>query len=84
MAWNLPASLLRAQGGRLTGSLAVSVMPVSRQRADGGTAAAPVIARLPAKAHAGVFPQDGNAIWLPGPDARGFAELQIEPVMPAA
>lgn len=82
VAWNLPASLLRAQGGRLTGSLAVSVMPVSRQAADGVPAGAPVIGRLPAKAHAGVFPQDGDAIWLPGPDARGFVELQIEPVLP--
>ena len=84
VAWNLPASLLRAQGGRLTGSLAVSVMPVSRQQAGAGTAVAPAVARLPAKAHAGVFLQEGDAIWLPGPDARGFVELQIEPVMPAA
>ena len=80
VAWNLPASLLQAQGGRLTGSLAVSVFPAIRQSATaGGSAVVPG----PAKAHAGIYPKDGKPIWIPGPDARSFVELSIGPKMPA-
>jgi hypothetical protein len=82
VAWNLPASLLESQGGRLTGSLAVSVMPATRQAPGGAAGGAPVIERLPAKAHAGIYPKSGEAIWVPGPDARGFIELLVSPQLP--
>lgn len=82
VAWNLPASLLRAQGGRMTGSLAVSIMPATKQVGDGADRVAPATTGAPAKAHAGVYPRHGGAIWLPGPDARRFIDLLITPQMP--
>lgn len=84
VAWNLPASLLHAQGGRLTGSLAVSIMPAARQAPDSSQRSGPATAPAAARAHAGVYLKDGTAIWLPGPDARGFIELFITPRMPGA
>jgi hypothetical protein len=83
VAWSLPASLLHAQGGRLTGSLAVSVMPAARQvTGSGGDAPAPEPA--PIKAHAGVYLKNGTEIWLPGRDARTFIDLLVTPQMPSA
>jgi hypothetical protein len=82
VVWNLPASLLRAQGGRMTGSLAVSIMPAARQARDGSDHTAPATAGAAAKAHAGVYPRSGDAIWLPGPDARTFIDLLITPQIP--
>jgi hypothetical protein len=80
--WNLPRSLLAAQGGRLTGSLAVSVIPACQQAADGTAQSA--IAPGTVKAHAGVYAEDGREVWIPGPDARSFAELRISPQLPPA
>jgi hypothetical protein len=82
VAWNLPASLLLSQGGRLTGSLAVSLMPAARQASAAPSASEPAIGPASAKAHAGVYPKNGDAIWLPGPDAQGFIELLLTPVLP--
>jgi hypothetical protein len=79
--WDLPASLLKAQGGRLTGSLAVSVMPAPSQ-AQGQAGRTPVITPMAARAHAGIYPKDGDPIWVPGPDAQGFIELMIAPQLP--
>lgn len=79
VAWNLPSSLLRAQGGRMTGSLAVSIMPAPRQESGGPDGIVSTAVAAPAKAHAGVYPKSGNAFWLPGPDARGFIDLLITP-----
>jgi hypothetical protein len=33
-------------------------------------------------AHAGIYPKDTEAIWVPGPDARTFIELMIAPELP--
>ncbi len=82
VAWNLPASLLAAQGGRLTESLAVSVMPTPRQPQAGQPASGPAVTPMAAKAHAGIYPKDAEAIWVPGPDARTFIELMIAPELP--
>ena len=82
VAWNLPASLLAAQGGRLTGSLAVSVMPAPRQAPAGRPASGPAVTPMAARAHAGIYPKDTEAIWVPGPDARTFIELMISPELP--
>jgi hypothetical protein len=82
VAWNLPASLLAAQGGRLTGSLAVSVMPTPRQAQAGQPASGPAVTPRAARAHAGIYPKDTEAIWVPGPDARTFIELMIAPELP--
>lgn len=80
VAWNLPNSLLMAQGGRLTGSLAVSVIPAREQAPDQTDESAVAVGA--AKVHAGIYPKDGEEIWLPGPDARSFIELSITPKMP--
>lgn len=81
VVWNLPRSLLSAQGGRLTGSLAVSVVP-AREQVPRQTES-PVVAPGLLKAHAGVFPENDKEIWLPGDDARHFIDLQLTPIEPA-
>jgi hypothetical protein len=83
VAWNLPASLLHAQGGRLTGSLAVSLMPATRQQPGNPGRETPPPGTAPVKAHAGVYLKNGTAIWLPGPDARSFIDLLLTPQMPS-
>jgi hypothetical protein len=79
--WDLPASLLEAQGGRLTGSLAVSVMPTPSQ-SQGQAGSTLAVRPMAAKAHAGIYPKDGAPIWVPGPDAQSFIELMIAPALP--
>jgi hypothetical protein len=86
VVWNLPGSLMRDQGGRVTGSLAVTVYPAPLQlqdqvRTSAAAQAAPV-AQLAAKAHAVAYPNDGDPIWVPGQDAKSFIELQIRPQWP--
>jgi hypothetical protein len=78
--WNLPRSLLAAQGGRLTGSLAVSVIAASEQTP--GQSAEPAIKAGWARIHAVIYAEDHPDKWIPGPDARTFAELSITPRTP--
>ena len=87
VVWNLPGSLMRDQGGRITGSLAVTAYPAPQQGSviagQPTTAGQPAaIIPLPAKAHAVVYPKAGDPIWIPGPTAVTFIELQIAPKMP--
>ena len=66
VAWNLPASLLAAQGGRLTESLAVSVMPTPRQPQAGQPASGPAVTPMAAKAHAGITRRTPRRSGCPG------------------
>ena len=83
VVWNLPKSLLEAQGGRLTGSLAVSVIPAreqaEEQRDDQEQPDGQVVKAGPAQAHAEVYPKDGETIFLPGPEGWKFIQLLITP-----
>jgi hypothetical protein len=82
LVWNLPGSLMRDQGGRVTGSLAVTLYPAPQQLGQVRTSltAPPLqMAELPAKAHAVAYPNTGDPVWIPGQDATSFIELQISP-----
>ena len=90
VVWNLPRSLMRDQGGRVTGSLAVTVYPAPQQAVGkvaepgSGTEQPTVSEQLPAKAHAVVYPNKGAPIWVPGATGLNFIELQIAPRIPGA
>jgi hypothetical protein len=88
VVWNLPGSLMRDQGGRVTGSLAVTLYPAPQQtlgQVRTSLTAPPVLmAQLPAKAHAVAYPNVGDPIWIPGQDATSFIELQISPQLSGA
>lgn len=71
VAWNLPASAFRILGSRVTGSVAVSVIPASFQEPDhdntpSGAAAGPVLERRAIEAHAVIYGPDGQQLWIPG------------------
>jgi len=86
--WTLPQSVFQRLGGRLTGSLALSFIPATRQAASPDPSAPDPSAPDPsapgtakALAHAVVYGQGGKQYWIPGdpPDGRGFVELSIFP-----
>lgn len=86
VVWNLPRSLLEAQGGRVTGSLAVSVLPAGTQRGEAVATTAAASAGM-LRAYAQIFAEDGGITRLPDhvpaqDDNGGFAELRISPVEP--
>jgi hypothetical protein len=79
--WNLPRSMFTELGGRITGSLALSFVPVGQQTADAAE-------DLPTPDLGSVYCQasvrgGGEAFTAPDDDA-GFIELKIRPELPAA
>jgi len=84
--WNLPASLLRAQGGRVTGSVAVSLLPVSQQSALPAVAASSPQC-MPIRASASIFPRNGAPFHVPSTSGRRSGnrsiELMIQPKQPS-
>ena len=91
--WTLPRSVFQRLGGCLTGSLALSFIPATRQVAspdagvpdasspDASSPDAGAPDRAKALAHAVVYSQGGTRYWIPGepPDGHGFVELAISP-----
>ncbi len=81
VVWNLPNSLMVAQGGRMTGSLAVSVIPACDQGQDPTGQEAKEGGMM--QAHAEVYPKDRDKILIPGPNGWDFIQLKITPVAPS-
>ena len=76
VVWALPREMFERLGGRLTGSLALSIIPTAPAARDADWAPQ----RLPMLAHACVHADDAEH-WLPAKN--GFVELPIAPVPPA-
>ena len=53
-----------------------------REQWAGQPASGPAVTPMAAKPHAGIYPKDTEAIWVPGPDARTFIELMISSELP--
>ncbi len=76
--WALPKSMFHELGGRLTGSLAVTFVPMRQQLDEVGP---PELKLSPGRvlAHAVVYGPGGKSEWAPG--QREFVELQVEPLL---
>lgn len=74
--WALPRSMFRELGGRLTGSLAVTFVPMRQQAAEVGPEE-PDFRPGNVLAHAVVHGPQGTSDWAPGPST--FIELMVEP-----
>jgi hypothetical protein len=74
--WALPRSMFRELGGRLTGSLAVTFVPMRRQE-DAVGPEEPDLRPGTVLAHAVVHGPHGESDWAPGEN--NFTELKIEP-----
>jgi hypothetical protein len=80
--WTLPASMFRELGGRLTGSLAVSLIPDRRQAPDTVSAAIPPPEPQDLLAHAVVYSPEGHEHDHWAPDDRSFVHLRLAPRLP--
>lgn len=83
VGWNLPRSLLEAQGGRLTGSLAVSLISARAQTDEPDTKYEPEAGLL--RAHAEIFPEGSARLWLPSSPSdqpQHYIDLKITPKVP--
>ncbi len=77
--WSLPKKMFTDLGSRLTGSVALSLIPAESQRQPAPRTGQPTPHCLPLLAHAVVYKPHGadEDIWVPG--RREFVELYIEP-----
>lgn len=75
--WTLPKLMFRELGGRITGTVAVSFVPVTRQGEPQQEAQTGQI-----RAHASISPHGGQQIWVPSKS--NFVELDVTPVRPAS
>ena len=77
--WTLPPSMFQELGGRLTGSLAITLIPDRRQGEGGASTEPPDPQAQDLLAHAVVYHPDGHDhdIWAPAIDA--FVHLAIAP-----
>lgn len=75
--WSLPEQMFAQLGGRLTGSLALSVIPAPIQQEEKVATDLPECEALPILAHAVVYTDEGD-VWAPG--QRDFVKLHIHPV----
>jgi hypothetical protein len=71
--WTLPKLMFHELGGRITGTVAVSFVPVTPQ---GTPAAGPRAGSI--RAHASISPHGQQHIWVPGRSR--FIELEVTPV----
>ncbi len=73
--WTLPRPMFQRLGGRLTGSLALSVLPAARKGVNSGPVAATALA------HAVIYESGGATHWIPDepPEGRGFVEMTVTP-----
>ncbi len=71
--WTLPKLMFRELGGRITGTVAVSFVPIMRQGAPPSPPRAGSI-----RAHASISPHGEQQIWVPGRSS--FIELEVTPV----
>jgi hypothetical protein len=78
VCWTLPATMLHLLGGRLTGSIALSFVPASRQSEE-SRAWEPTPASI--LAHASISPKGERPKWVPANNQ--FIELQVSPKTPA-
>ncbi len=76
VVWALPREMFAQLGGRLTGSLALSVIPAPLQQGEEVASNLPACTALPILAHAVVYTDDGE-IWAPG--QRDFVKLHVRP-----
>ncbi|MGC9222166.1 MAG: hypothetical protein ACP5H2_12650, partial [Solirubrobacteraceae bacterium] len=77
--WTLPPSMFQELGGRLTGSLALTMIPDRKQSADQPSDAAPDPQPQDLLAHAVVYSPEGHDQdhWAPAVD--GFVHLRLAP-----
>ncbi len=73
--WTLPKRMFEELGGRITGSIAVSFVPVTRQGDEPKEPQPGVI-----RAHASINPHGADAIWVPTEET--FIELRVTPTNP--
>lgn len=73
--WTLPKLMFEELGGRVTGSIAVSFVPVTQQGADHKEPEPGMI-----RAHASIKPHGAEAIWVPSQSS--FIELAVSPIKP--
>jgi hypothetical protein len=73
--WTLPKLMFEELGGRITGSVAVSFVPVTRQGDDVKDPEPGMI-----RAHASVNPHGADAIWVPAKET--FIQLRVTPIKP--
>lgn len=83
ITWTLPKKMFTVLGGRLTGSIALSFIPVHQQtevaanNPEGEQAGNPVLERLPVLAHAVVYGPQNEEVWRPAQDR--YVELHVLP-----
>ncbi|MGC9222157.1 MAG: hypothetical protein ACP5H2_12600 [Solirubrobacteraceae bacterium] len=75
--WTLPKLMFRELGSRITGTVAVSFVPVTRQ---GDAAQPPQTGHI--RAHASISPRGEPPIWVPSQS--GFLALEVTPKLPAS
>jgi len=82
--WTLPPEIFRELGGRITGALALSVVPDRAQRGGNVLATPPDPQPQDLLAHAVVYSPDGHDDdrWAPATDK--FVHLRIAPLLPAS
>lgn len=71
--WTLPGLMFKELGSRITGSLAVSFVPVSPQGQEATVKPGNV------RAHAAIHPRGGDQIWVPSQAT--FIELDLSPIV---
>lgn len=84
VAWTLPKAVFELLGGRITGTLALSVIPAPIQQQGQVATQLPEPQKLPLLAHAVVYAtkQDGSEEVCWQPASNRFLELQVEPRFP--
>jgi hypothetical protein len=77
VVWTLPKSVFERLGGRLTGSVALSFIPASKQKSGQRGE----LSSLDAAVHAVVYESNGTRWWIPDAPAngRGFIHLKLSP-----
>lgn len=81
VAWTLPKAMFEELGGRITGSIAVSLIPAPLQQGEEVATGSPVLEKLPILAHSVIYAQDENGsegeYWSPAQNR--FVKLFVQP-----
>jgi hypothetical protein len=84
--WQIPREIFMSLGGRITGSVAVSFMPDSKQRPGQVGEGKPTVERGNASCRAVIHAKDGGMHYAPArdhADSESYLSLAIEPKLPA-